>query len=211
MPRVVTSFDELVRNIVTYQEGVRAEPRLAARIKQHPAWYAVRAGAGAGGWMFGPSKFIGYAGMDPVSYLGRYDRKDGKETEPVLRQWFTPVDPHTVLGRELRLAFEQFAAAFGKVPNARWRVSVPTEDLAGRRGGAPPAGDDRIVFDPLICGGRPHIRGTRIRVQDIVAALGEGETVEELLGDYPYLKREDIAAALRYAARAVSHRVLAAA
>lgn len=209
MPRVVTSFDELARNIVTYREGVRAEPRLAARIKQHPAWYAVR--DGAGGWMFGPSKFIGYAGMDTASYLGRYDRKDGKETEQVLRQWFTPVDPHTALGRELRLAFEHFAAAFGKVPNARWRVSVPTEELAGRRGSAPAEGDDRIVFDPLICGGRPHIRGTRIRVGDIVAALGEGETVDELLSDYPYLTREDIAAALRYAARAVNHRVLAAA
>lgn len=209
MSRVATSFDAIVRNIATYREGVRAEPRLAARIKQHPAWYAVR--DDAGGWMFGPSKFIGYAGMDPATYLVRYDRRDGKETEPVLRQWFAPVDPHTALGRELRAAFEEFAGAFGKVPNARWRVSVPVEYLEGRRGGAPAEGDDRIVFDPLICGGRPHIRGTRIRVGDIVAALGEGETVDELLADYPYLAREDISAALRYAARAVNHRVLAAA
>jgi uncharacterized protein (DUF433 family) len=58
----------------------------------------------------------------------------------------------------------------------------------------------RIAFDPQICGGRPHIRGTRIRVSDIVSALAEGDTIDELLEEFPYLAAEDISAALRYAA-----------
>lgn len=70
---------------------------------------------------------------------------------------------------------------------------------------------DRIAFDRDICGGRPHIRGTRVRVSDIVTALAEGDTVDEILSDFPYLAREDIVAALRYAAGAVDHRVVVAA
>jgi uncharacterized protein (DUF433 family) len=48
-------------------------------------------------------------------------------------------------------------------------------------------------------------------VSDIVAAIAEGETVDDLIADYPYLSAEDISAALRYAAGAVDHRVLIAA
>lgn len=210
MPRVVTTFDQVVRNIATYDENVRRHDQLAARIKQHPAWYAIRDDAGR--WLFGPSKFIGYEDADASSYLAAYNRKDGKETEPALSRWFSQVNPQTALGRELRQAFERFAQAYGKTPNLRWRVSVPVEYLVERRGHAPAfVADERIVFDPEICGGRPHIKGTRVRVSDIIAALAEGETPAELLADFPYLTEADIAAALRYAANAIDHRVLVAA
>lgn len=207
--RVVTSFDEATNNIHTYMESVSQHPELAARIKQHPAWYGIR--DQSGGWLFGPSKFIGYREAGAENYLSNYERKDGKETEPVLSAWFEQVDAGTALGRELRDAFIRFADAFGKSPNARWRISVPREYLNLRSGRDSSLFRERIAFDPDICGGRPHIRGTRIRVSDIMTALASGDSAEELLADFPYLSVEDISAALHYAAGAVDHRVLVAA
>jgi uncharacterized protein (DUF433 family) len=66
----------------------------------------------------------------------------------------------------------------------------------------------RISSDPEICGGRPCIKGTRIRVADIIEALAHGTSQEQLLADFDYLTAEDIAAALFYAARATEHRVV---
>lgn len=68
----------------------------------------------------------------------------------------------------------------------------------------------RITIDPEQCGGRPCIRGMRIRVIDILQLLAAGETPEAILTEYPYLEREDIAAALLYAARRLDHPHLAA-
>lgn len=69
----------------------------------------------------------------------------------------------------------------------------------------------RITIDPEVCGGRPCIRGLRIRVRDILDMLAGGATREEILADYPYLEDDDITAALEYAARATDHPVIAAA
>jgi uncharacterized protein (DUF433 family) len=69
----------------------------------------------------------------------------------------------------------------------------------------------RIVIDPAVCGGRPIVAGTRMRVSDVIDALAAGAGVDELLADFPYLKREDILACLAYGARAVDHSVVQAA
>jgi uncharacterized protein (DUF433 family) len=69
----------------------------------------------------------------------------------------------------------------------------------------------RITIDPEVCGGRPCIRGLRIRVKDILDMLAGGATRQEILADYPYLEDEDITAALDYASRAIDHPVIAAA
>jgi uncharacterized protein (DUF433 family) len=61
---------------------------------------------------------------------------------------------------------------------------------------------DRITVDPDQCGGRPCIRGLRVRVVDVLELLAAGETPEQILADYPYLEREDITAAIFAAARA---------
>lgn len=63
-----------------------------------------------------------------------------------------------------------------------------------------PEVSDRITLDPGVCGGRPCIRGLRIRVSDILDMLAGGATRAEILADYPYLENEDITAALEYAA-----------
>ena len=58
----------------------------------------------------------------------------------------------------------------------------------------------RITIDDAQCGGRPCIRWYRIRVSDILGLLSNGATYEEILEDYPFLEREDIFAAIEYAA-----------
>lgn len=68
----------------------------------------------------------------------------------------------------------------------------------------------RITVVKGLCGGRPTIRGLRIRVQDILELLAAGATRTEILADYPYLEDADITAALEYAARQIDHPVLAA-
>lgn len=71
--------------------------------------------------------------------------------------------------------------------------------------------NERVVIDAAVCGGRPIVRGTRMRVSDVLDALAAGASTEELLGDFPYLTREDVLACLAYGARAVDHSVVQAA
>ncbi len=61
--------------------------------------------------------------------------------------------------------------------------------------------DQRITFNPRQCGGRPCIRGMRIRVADILEMLAQGVEVKEILADFPDLEPEDINACLHYAAK----------
>jgi len=67
---------------------------------------------------------------------------------------------------------------------------------------------DRITSDPAILGGRPCIRGMRIRVKDILDLLASGASPADILNDYPYLEDDDIAAALEYAAQYVDHPII---
>jgi len=66
----------------------------------------------------------------------------------------------------------------------------------------------RITIEADKCSGRPCIRGKRMRVVDILQLLSAGASIEEILADYPFLEREDILAALQYAAMQVDHVVL---
>lgn len=70
--------------------------------------------------------------------------------------------------------------------------------------------EERITVDPEQCGGRPCVRGMRIRVTDVLDLLAAGLTQEQVLGDLPDLELDDIVACLRYAARRLNHPVLAA-
>jgi len=66
----------------------------------------------------------------------------------------------------------------------------------------------RITVDPGQCGGRPCIRGLRIRVKDVLDLLAAGANREEILADFPLLEPGDITAVLEYAARQSDHPVL---
>ena len=68
----------------------------------------------------------------------------------------------------------------------------------------------RITLEPGKCGGRPCIRGMRIRVQDVLDMLAAGARDEEILRDYPYLEPDDIRAAVAYAAAYLNHSIASA-
>ncbi len=67
---------------------------------------------------------------------------------------------------------------------------------------------ERITINPEQCGGRPCIRGMRIRVKDVLDMLADGATEAEILEDYPDLETQDIRACYAYAARYFDHPVL---
>lgn len=68
---------------------------------------------------------------------------------------------------------------------------------------------DRITQDAGVMGGKACIRGLRVTVGMVVGQIGAGHTIEEILADYPYLEREDILQALRYAAWLAEEREVA--
>lgn len=68
----------------------------------------------------------------------------------------------------------------------------------------------RITINPKQCGGRPCIRGMRIRVADVLDLFASGLNAEQILMEMPDLENEDLQAALQYAARKLNHPVLAA-
>lgn len=72
------------------------------------------------------------------------------------------------------------------------------------------AAQSRITIEPGKMGGRPCIRGLRIRVIDVLDMLAEGATRAEVLDSFPDLEDADISAALAYASRALDHRIIAA-
>ena len=68
----------------------------------------------------------------------------------------------------------------------------------------------RITVNPEQCGGRPCIRGMRVRVSDVLDLLAAGLSPEQVLQELPYLESDDIRACLQYASQQVDHPVLAA-
>ena len=69
---------------------------------------------------------------------------------------------------------------------------------------------DRITVNPAQCGGRPCVRGLRIRVTDVLDLLAAGLTAEQVVEELPDLEREDIAACLRFASRRIDNPIVAA-
>ncbi len=66
---------------------------------------------------------------------------------------------------------------------------------------------DRITIDPEVCNGKPTIRGMRITVKTVLEYLAAGDSMENILDAYPVLEREDILAALQFAAKMSDHEV----
>jgi len=208
----VTSIDQAIENIDHYQKAIEQNADIQARVARVWSWYAVRDEASSR-WKFAPSKFIGYRDADARKYLAEsgFDGElDGRITERVLAEWFDTPPRDSQLERELVDALRAFLARFGKAPGARARINIPRESLPVTRRHPIDADNllERISSNPTICGGRPCIKGTRMRVADIVEALAHGASQQELLADFDYLTAEDIAAALLYAARATEHRVV---
>ena len=64
----------------------------------------------------------------------------------------------------------------------------------------------RIAIDPAICNGRPTIGGTRITAQSVVEFLSAGDSIDDVLDEFPALTREDVLACLAYSAKLLGHR-----
>lgn len=133
-------------NIRAYQEELRASAELRRRVRYHQSWYAVR-GKG-GGWLFGPSKFVGYAGIDGDNYVETAVERNGRVTEAHLRKWFVVVEEGDALRGELAGALQAFLAEHGLTPRAQTRINILPADVKRtatlvQRQTAP--GDDDLV------------------------------------------------------------------
>ena len=63
----------------------------------------------------------------------------------------------------------------------------------------------RITVNPEIFGGKPIVRGRRLAVEHVLGLLAAGDSIEDLLREYPWLERDDVQACLAYARRLVAH------
>jgi uncharacterized protein (DUF433 family) len=212
---LVTKLGDARANIARYEAATIDTPRLLERAAYARSWYAER--DEHGGWRLAPSKFVGYHYATAEDYLadsGATGDRDGRQTERALARWFAPVPSGSPLAAELQAALECFLARAARSPNAAARINVEKGELdkatAVARPSAP-ALPDRISIDPQVCGGRPCIQGTRVRVSDILAMMAEGASRTEILADFDYLADADLSAALAYAAQASDHRVIKAA
>lgn len=209
---LVNGPDEVRANVERYVSDVATSERLQRTMTMVKSWYALETGQGR--WLFGPSKFVGYRGNDAATFAERATFRDGGKTEAHLRQWFDEVPEGDPRRSSLEQALSAFVSAHGHPrPNAGARINVLKPAFLEQPQGARSArgGLDRIQVDPAICGGRPHVRGTRVRVSDILGMLAEGVSEADVTSDFPYLAPEDIRAALAYGAAASDHRVLDAA
>ena len=201
---------EVEANIRRYQADVTRVGELKRRARLVRGWYAMF--DAKSGWLFGPSKFVGYDDNTAARYLGGAQQvASGGETERHLAQWYQSVDPTSKLGKELFAALTAFCAGFGKQPSKAARICVEKQMLARSPDPDRAGALARISSRPDMCGGRPCIRDTRVRVSDVLDMLAAGASTADILADYDYLSREDISAALAYASRAADHVVVKAA
>lgn len=211
MRKLVSSRDQVAANIRRFADEIAGSAEMQSRLSQVHIWYALRLPGDT--WAFGPSKFVGYQDNSFKKYLETYRANaDGGETEKALDALSIEVKSGGRLERELTRALESFLDQWGRKPRHESQIRLVSEDEADiaivPKRQTDEALLDRVSSDPDICGGRPCIKGTRMRVVDIVEAIAHGATQKELLRDFDYLTAEDIAAALLYAAHAANHRVV---
>ena len=221
MPELIDNPAQAIENIRHYQaeleRGDHWSKELVRRMTNARKWYAVESEDGT--WLFGPSKFIGYVGLTAETYVRMStrgyepaeDRLDGRETEACLDDWFERpservaeledalrrfvVDEHERAAPNVAAEILALKTAFAHLTRA-----LPTREIA-----------ERICVDPAICGGRPHVRGTRVRISDILDMLASGASRQDILADYPHLEDADLRAALAFGADASAHRIVVAA
>lgn len=123
--KLITSRKQLEENIRHY---AASGDEMADLMAFSRAWYALRTDDG---WLLGPSKFIGYEGMDAETYLReRNQGLDGRATERVLEQWSDPIKHGHPQYDELRAALAALFAHHGKTPNTLARISIVRTDGA---------------------------------------------------------------------------------
>jgi len=217
MPKdqLISNLDEAKANIDRYEHQLAKSPELQAIMSYARSWHGYL--ASDGNWRVAPSKFVGYENNNAAAYLRLHRERDGRRTERALSTWFDIVEPGSAAYEDITAAVLRLFAKYGRAPNKLLRVNVPRLERSsvGQTKSVEKPNRalvrSRITFDARICGGRPCIRGMRIRVTDILDMLSAGATRREILADYPYLEDDDIRAALEYAAESADHRIVSAA
>ncbi len=123
MTKLASTPDSVRKAIDSYNREIVRCNDLSNRMSSARCWYAIR--DDNGNWKFGHSKFVGYEGLDAITYLKHAKPNlDGRETEAHLRQWFEVVDPTHELYDCLNLKLTAFLAQFNKSPNKLSRINV---------------------------------------------------------------------------------------
>ena len=126
MAEFADSPEEVEDAIMRYARELNQSPGLAGRLSNVRSWYAVKHEKGK--WHFGPSKFVGYMGLNADSYLNlsKKGKIDGRKTEEFLsqKQWFQVIEPHSDLHDILFEELTNFLSAYGKTINKIARINV---------------------------------------------------------------------------------------
>ena len=212
-PSLVSSAADIEENLRQYEAALAEGGTLRKSAGHAWAWYVRELDGGL--FQFAHATFVAYAQMSQASYFENYDELNVRDAEAALKGWSREVLEGSHEHERLLTALRAFLRRFGKKPSkrSRFRVFVFTARRSMVRSAEPRLDNlhERIHSDPAICGGRPVIRGTRMRVTDILSMLAEGVERDEILADFPYISADDISAALLFGAQASSHRILQAA
>lgn len=123
--KIVSSPETVLANIERFGLEVDKSSELQSRLAYARAWYAQQNNRGV--WHFGPSKFVGYEGLNAKTYIESAENRDGRRTEAQLQQWFVVVEPASPVYGELRSALFAFLAKYGKTPSTKMRINVTQE------------------------------------------------------------------------------------
>jgi uncharacterized protein (DUF433 family) len=211
---LVTNADEAVDNIRRFASELSGSPELQSRLGTFKVWYA--APRLEGGHDLGPSKFVGYRGNTAAAHVensGKHGMRHGNDAQDVLDVAFADVPAGSAEHRALWRELSHILSRYGRRPHKGTRFRMPVQRQLSEAVAqvSPSRTGDWIISDPSICSGRPTLKGTRIRVSDVLQLLAGGDSAEQIAADYPSLRLEHIEAALVFAAAAVEHRFIKAA
>lgn len=123
MNQLASSTDSVRDAICRYNKELKQCRDLVKRMPLVRSWYAIQ--EDDGNWKFGPSKWVGYEGLDANTYLNQSNRTlDGRETEARLREWFRKVKRTEKLYGHLSMSLTAFLANYDKSPNKLVRINV---------------------------------------------------------------------------------------
>lgn len=141
--KIASSAQMVLTNVLRFGREVDRSTDLQERLAYARAWYAHKDADGT--WRFGPSKFIGYDGLNAERYIATAKDHDGRRSEAQLHQWFAVVEPSAPLYAELSAALIAFLAKYGKTPSTIMRLNVLKEVLHEHASLVPADPDDAIV------------------------------------------------------------------
>ncbi len=124
--KLVTRVEEAIQGIERYQLELSSNPKIQDRMSYARAWYAHQ--RDNGDWIFGPSKFIGYTGMDAASYTNDKIHKDGRKTENRLQTWFDTLEANLTSFEVLSDRLNDFFMQYGKNPSKIFRINTIKPD-----------------------------------------------------------------------------------